>query len=64
MNTNFLKISQYIYIVFALFFIYDAYTKYKTGENYNLSLIVAAVAIGMFFFRRHFYKKYLNRDKK
>ncbi len=59
-----LKISQYIYIVFALFFLYDAYMKYTTGENYNLSLIIAAVAIGMFFFRRHFYKKYQNRGQK
>lgn len=47
-----------MYLVFAAFFIYDAYAKALAGENYWLSVIIALVAIGMFFFRRHFYKKY------
>ncbi|BCY27499.1 hypothetical protein KK2020170_03670 [Flavobacterium okayamense] len=57
---TYLKIVQYMYLVFAGFFIYDAYTKALNGENYWLSVIIALVAIGMFFFRRHFYNKHQN----
>ena len=49
-----------MYLVFAGFFIYDAYTKALNDEDYWLSVIIALVAIGMFFFRRHFYNKHQN----
>ena len=61
---SYLKFIQYIYLIFAAFFFYDAATKFKNNESYGLSLIIALVAIGMFFFRRHFYKKYQNRGQK
>jgi hypothetical protein len=57
----YLKFIQYIYLVFSLFFFYDAFKKYQEGKELNdilLSIVIAAVAIGMFFFRRHFHKKY------
>jgi purine-cytosine permease-like protein len=60
---TYLKIVQYVYLVFALFFFYDAYSKAMNGENYWLSVIIAVVAIGMFFFRRHFYNKHQNPNK-
>lgn len=55
---TYLKIVQYMYLIFAGFFIYDAYTKALNGEKYWLSVVIALVAIGMFFFRRHFYNKH------
>ena len=58
---TYLKFFQYIYLIFAAVFIFDAYTKFQNKENYTLSLIIAAVAIGMFFFRRHFHNKYSNK---
>ena len=57
---TYLKIVQYMYLVFAGFFIYDAFTKRLNDEDYWLSVIIALVAIGMFFFRRHFYNKHQN----
>lgn len=58
---TYLKIIQYVYLVFAAFFLYDAFDKYQNGKKYWLSIIIAVVAIGMFFFRRHFQNKYQNR---
>ncbi len=58
---KYLKIVQYFYIAFAAFFAFDAYTKYTNKESYILSIIIAAVSLGMFFFRRHFYNKYQNK---
>ena len=45
------KIIAYIYLVFALFFIYDAYVTYTNNENYWLKLALAGMAIFMFIFR-------------
>jgi hypothetical protein len=58
---TYLKFIQYIYLIFAGFFVYDAFRKHQEGKELNdigLSLIIAAVALGMFFFRRHFHNKY------
>lgn len=55
---NYLKYTQYIYLVFGLFFIYDGFTKINTEETPWLSFGIAAVAIFMFFFRRSFAKKF------
>lgn len=60
---TYLKIIQYLYLLFGVFFIYDAYKKYTNNENPYLSLIIAAVAIAMFFFRKHFYNKQKNKQK-
>ena len=45
------KIIAYIYLVFALFFIYEAYRAYTNGEDYLIRLLLAGVAIFMFIFR-------------
>jgi len=53
-----------MYLLFAGFFVYDAFKKYEEGRPLNdilLSLIIALVAVGMFFFRRHFQNKYQNK---
>lgn len=58
------KIFQYAYLVFAALFIYDAISKYlATGEIVYPSILLAGLAIFMYFFRQKFRKKYDNRDK-
>lgn len=58
---TYLKIIQYMYLIFAAFFFYDAATKFKNNESFGLSILIALVAVGMFFFRKHFYDKYQNK---
>jgi hypothetical protein len=58
---NYLKFIQYFYLAFAAFFAYDAFAKFSHQESYFLSIIIALVSLGMFFFRRHFYNKYQNK---
>ncbi|SFZ93051.1 hypothetical protein SAMN05428642_1021152 [Flaviramulus basaltis] len=57
------KIFQYAYLVFAILFAYDAITKYlNMGEISYPSILLAALAVFMFFFRKKFSKKFENRD--
>ncbi|RKS94502.1 hypothetical protein BC952_0108 [Flavobacterium limicola] len=62
---NYLKYTQYVYLIFGAFFIYDGFTKLNdpTGTPW-LSFMVAGLAIFMFFFRRKFAKKAEERNKK
>ncbi len=55
---NYLKYTQYVYLVFAGFFIYDSINKNAHGESPYLSAAIAAVCVFMFFFRRNFAKKF------
>lgn len=61
---NYLKYTQYIYLVFGLFFIYEGFTKINTEETPWLSFGIAALALFMFFFRRKFAKKFENDKNK
>ena len=57
------KIFQYAYLVFAVLFIYDAIIKYmESGVIAYVSLLLAGLAIFMYFFRQKFRKKYENKD--
>ncbi|WP_034041478.1 hypothetical protein [Wocania ichthyoenteri] len=57
------KIFQYAYLVFAVLFIYDAISKYMSnGEVAYTSILLGALAVFMFFFRRKFGKKFENRN--
>ena len=62
---NYLKFTQYIYLVFGAYFIYDGVTKLNDPSTGNpwFSFIIAALAIFMFFFRRKFAKKFEDRNK-
>lgn len=58
------KFFQYAYLFFAVIFIYDAVSKYmETGQVEYTSLLLAAAAIFMFFFRKRFNKKLENKDR-
>lgn len=59
---KYLKFTQYIYLAFAGFFIYDGIMKINTEETPWLSFIIALVAIFMFFFRRNFSRKFEDRN--
>ena len=61
---NYLKYTQYIYLVFGILFIYVGFTKIGTSESPWLNFIIAAVAIFMFFFRRKVAKKFDNNANK
>lgn len=61
---KFSKFFEWVYLLVGIFFIYEAFRDWNTegGKSY-LFLFLAAVAIFMFFFRRHFRHKYGNRKK-
>jgi hypothetical protein len=62
---HYLKYTQYVYLVFGAYFIYDGFTKLNTEDaNPWLSFMIAGLAIFMFFFRRKFAKKFEDRNKK
>jgi hypothetical protein len=60
---NYLKYTQYVYLVFALYFIYDGISKWGQEDKPILSFIIAGLAIFMFFFRRRFAKKFEDHNK-
>ena len=61
---TYLKYIQYVYILFAAFFLYDGITKMQNNESPWLSFLLVAMAVFMFFFRRKFNKKFEDRNKK
>lgn len=62
---SYLKYTPYFYLVFAIFFIYDAIEKWNdVNETPYLSLFIAALGVFMFFFRRRFAKKIQDRNHK
>jgi hypothetical protein len=62
---SYLKYTPFIYLVFGAYFIYDAVTKWNdVNATPYLSLMIAGLAIFMFFFRRRFAKKLEDRNNK
>lgn len=62
---NYLKYTQYVYLVAAGFFVYDGISKLYSGTDMPyISFILAVTALFMFFFRRKFAKKFEDQDKK
>jgi len=60
---NYLKYTQYVYLVFGLYFIYDGIAKWGDQDKPWISFGIAALAIFMFFFRRRFARKFENQNK-
>ena len=58
------KITIFLYLAFAAFFLYNAYGQFQSGEgNYWVSIGLAAMAIFLFFFRQRNIKKIEERNK-
>jgi hypothetical protein len=58
-----MKFFQYAYLIFAILFVYDAIQKwFSEGIIAYMSILLAATAIFMFFFRRKFNKKFDNKE--
>jgi hypothetical protein len=61
---NYLKYTQYAYLVAGVIFIADGIINFNTpSKNPYLLLAFGVVAIGLFFFRRKFAKKFEDRNK-
>lgn len=60
---NLLKYTQYAYLVAGILFLVDGTMKLNSGDsNAYIILGLGVVAIGMFFFRRKFAKKFDDRS--
>lgn len=61
---KFSKFFEIAYLAVAVFFLYQGIILWgvEQGQSY-LFLFFAVVAVFMFFFRRHFRRKYQNRNK-
>lgn len=61
---KFFKFFQYAYLVFAALFVYDAISNWnQEGNRRYISLLFAALAVFMFFFRKRFNKRF-EEDKR
>jgi LPXTG-motif cell wall-anchored protein len=62
---NYLKYTQYVYLVAALFFIFKAIEIWDEDNDHPMLFIgIAVLSIFMFFFRRKFAKKFEDRNNK
>ncbi|OCB75214.1 hypothetical protein [Flavobacterium crassostreae] len=62
---SYMKFTPYIYLIFACYFVYDSVMKWNDPlATPLLSLLIAGLAIFMFFFRRKFAKRMEDRNKK
>lgn len=62
---SYLKFTPYLYLIVAIFFIYDGVTKLSDPEGgYQLSFLISAVCVFMFFFRLGFAKRFEDRNRK
>jgi len=63
---NYLKFTQYAYLLAAILIAIEGYNQYRAGDNSKaiLMAIFALIGIFMFFFRRSYAKKFAERNKK
>lgn len=62
---NYLKYTQYVYLLVAVFFVFKAVTVWtEDNDQHFLFLGIAFVSGFMFFFRRKFAKKFEDRNNK
>ncbi len=57
-----LKYTHYAYLAIGFYALIDAIIKFSNQEEgYQMGFGIAVLAIGMFFFRRHFVNKFEKR---
>jgi hypothetical protein len=61
---NYLKFTQYAYLLAGILFAINAFAEWNSGKSYAISGMFAAVCLFLFFFRRRFAKKFEERNKK
>ena len=63
---NYLRFTQYAYLIAGLVFAVDAFIKYQEEETNKaiISAIFAVICVFMFFFRRNYAKRFDQRNKK
>jgi hypothetical protein len=60
---NYLKYTQYLYLIVAIVMIVNGFMELNSGtDKPYISFFLAAVAVGMFFFRRIMAKKFDNQN--
>jgi len=60
-----LQFFQYVYLFFAVIFIYDGIKNLdEDGNRAIISFVFAALAIFMYFFRKKFRNKFDNKNNK
>ena len=60
---KYLKYTQYVYLLAAVFFVYKSISVWSTEtDEHYLFLAIAALSVFMFFFRRKFAKKFEARN--
>ena len=60
---KYLKYTPYIYLLAAIFFIYKALNVWSpNSEDHLLYFGIATLSVFMFFFRRHYSKKFEARN--
>ena len=61
---NYMKYTQYAYLIAGVILLIDGLMKLNAADkNAYLIMAMGVVAIGLFFFRRKFAKKFEDRDK-
>jgi hypothetical protein len=61
---NYLRFTQYAYLLAGILFAIDAFVKWNSQQSYTISIIFTAVCLFLFFFRRRFAKKFDEHNKK
>lgn len=60
---TFQKVLQYIYLFIAVFFVYESIRWWNEDKDKAIMLLIfALLAVGMFFFKKHFRKK-INKNR-
>ncbi len=60
---NYLNITKYIYLAIGFVMVYDTISKWNNDPKPYLSMMLAAMAFFLFFFRSKFGKKFEERKK-
>ncbi|ADY28630.1 MULTISPECIES: hypothetical protein [Cellulophaga] len=58
-----LRYTEVLYLVVAILATYKMYTLWRANEDYFLFAFFAVISVGMFFFRRHYRKKFEKRKQ-